>query len=489
MERQVACHAADPETVAKTRKLVEYVLRFVRNTHTPVRDCGKCNSVLWLADVPEGVIRENVARGRVLMEVAYRPSRPAPEPPAELEGWVAPEKASTPSEEDPPLAETGPGRAWADAGGDQSEAWEVRREEASEVLRAYTAWLPRWRRWSAAEREAAPYRELHKELHRIAVRVREDEESVEAVLAVGLLTIGSRREGARVRRHLLTVPVQIDVAPETARITVSISENRSARLEDGDFLGRDDGYSTELLSPVRSRVEDEDALPLTDAAQRVLKEWAGRAFGPERPVQGDFDWRRPRPADMEVPAVRVRQAPALILRPRSQGAMVSFYESIKEQLSRPGAESPLGLARCLFSLEPRQRMAWGARKGRRTVPALGAVPLFPLPANKRQLEVLEQLQRDTGGVVQGPPGTGKTHTIANLISALLADGRRVLVTSEKAQALRVLRDQIPPAPVAVRLPGGPPSGRRGRPGAVDPHALTGERRVLRGEPHRDDRAT
>ncbi|MEV0974964.1 AAA domain-containing protein [Microtetraspora glauca] len=42
------------------------------------------------------------------------------------------------------------------------------------------------------------------------------------------------------------------------------------------------------------------------------------------------------------------------------------------------------------------------------------------------------------------PGTGKTHSIANLLSALLAQGQRVLVTSQKAQALRVLRDKLPP---------------------------------------------
>ena len=49
-------------------------------------------------------------------------------------------------------------------------------------------------------------------------------------------------------------------------------------------------------------------------------------------------------------------------------------------------------------------------------------------------------------VAQAPlitPGTGKTHTIANLISALLARGQRVLVTSQKDQALKVLRDKIP----------------------------------------------
>ncbi|MFE0697350.1 AAA domain-containing protein [Streptomyces sp. NPDC058869] len=47
--------------------------------------------------------------------------------------------------------------------------------------------------------------------------------------------------------------------------------------------------------------------------------------------------------------------------------------------------------------------------------------------------------------MQGPPGTGKTHTIANLVSALLAQGQRVLVTSARDQALTVLRDKLPPA--------------------------------------------
>ncbi|WP_248492068.1 AAA domain-containing protein [Tsukamurella sp. PLM1] len=51
---------------------------------------------------------------------------------------------------------------------------------------------------------------------------------------------------------------------------------------------------------------------------------------------------------------------------------------------------------------------------------------------------------DSGVVVEGPPGTGKTHTIANLLSALLAKGQRVLVVSEKAQALAVLEDKLPP---------------------------------------------
>ncbi|MGH3779492.1 MAG: AAA domain-containing protein [Pseudonocardiaceae bacterium] len=69
--------------------------------------------------------------------------------------------------------------------------------------------------------------------------------------------------------------------------------------------------------------------------------------------------------------------------------------------------------------------------------------MFPLPANTEQARVMELLRTETGVVVQGPPGTGKTHTIANLVSALLARRQRVLVTSQKDQALRVLRTKIP----------------------------------------------
>jgi len=78
---------------------------------------------------------------------------------------------------------------------------------------------------------------------------------------------------------------------------------------------------------------------------------------------------------------------------------------------------------------------------------------FPKPFNREQVEVVQRLERRSGVVVQGPPGTGKTHTIANIISHYLATGRRVLVTSQRAPALKVLRHQLPAAirPLAVSL--------------------------------------
>jgi len=63
-------------------------------------------------------------------------------------------------------------------------------------------------------------------------------------------------------------------------------------------------------------------------------------------------------------------------------------------------------------------------------------------ANREQLEVAKRLTRHGCVVVQGPPGTGKTHTIANLLGHLLANGKRVLVTAHTPKALRVLRHKV-----------------------------------------------
>src|SRR6202011_4730226 len=68
---------------------------------------------------------------------------------------------------------------------------------------------------------------------------------------------------------------------------------------------------------------------------------------------------------------------------------------------------------------------------------------FPTAFNDDPAQIIRRLEKADGLVVQGPPGTGKTHTIANIISHMLATGRRVLVVSHGETALRVIRDQLP----------------------------------------------
>ena len=62
--------------------------------------------------------------------------------------------------------------------------------------------------------------------------------------------------------------------------------------------------------------------------------------------------------------------------------------------------------------------------------------LFSKPANQEQYEIAARLGMSNAVMVQGPPGTGKTHTIANLLGYLLAQGKTVLVTAHTTKAGR-----------------------------------------------------
>ncbi|MDX2247967.1 MAG: AAA domain-containing protein [Bacteroidia bacterium] len=79
--------------------------------------------------------------------------------------------------------------------------------------------------------------------------------------------------------------------------------------------------------------------------------------------------------------------------------------------------------------------------------------LFPLPYNDEQLSIAQQLLRQDAVTVQGPPGTGKSHTIANLASHFVAEGKSILIVSKNAKALEVIKGKLPPAirPLAVAL--------------------------------------
>ncbi|MBK4736790.1 AAA domain-containing protein [Noviherbaspirillum pedocola] len=68
---------------------------------------------------------------------------------------------------------------------------------------------------------------------------------------------------------------------------------------------------------------------------------------------------------------------------------------------------------------------------------------FPMPYNDEQVSIVQKLESNDGVVVQGPPGTGKTHTIANVISHYLTQGKRVLVTAKGESALAVLQEKLP----------------------------------------------
>lgn len=63
-------------------------------------------------------------------------------------------------------------------------------------------------------------------------------------------------------------------------------------------------------------------------------------------------------------------------------------------------------------------------------------------ADHSQLRALVAARSGRDLVIHGPPGTGKSQTIVNIISNLMAHGKRVLFVSEKSVALNVVKERL-----------------------------------------------
>ncbi|WP_243794031.1 AAA domain-containing protein [Saccharopolyspora gloriosae] len=208
-------------------------------------------------------------------------------------------------------------------------------------------------------------------------------------------------------------------------------------MEDRELFEGQPVYRADRVREAKENILGSETSPLSERSIGELRNWLGLAL--------DTPWEESTAGVREVlPGTPTFSASAaLILRPRNKVLLAEAYRRIGEMLRSPDCPVPVGLAQLVVDTERGQRADWLGSQGATSGDLLGADPLFPLPANAEQSRVIELLRSETGVVVQGPPGTGKTHTIANLISALLARGQRVLVTSQKDQALRVLRDKIP----------------------------------------------
>ncbi|MEV6946952.1 AAA domain-containing protein [Streptomyces sp. NPDC051172] len=433
-------HASDPDVIGQTVGLINFLRDVVHSSHQRQRD-DRGRDRVWLARLPESVRRPAPRDDGVLLALDHVPQSTPPDLPASLDGWVDPARCHDPERGDPPLAAQGPQdpghelERVTDRSERQEEEGVVRREEAADVLRAYGTWLDRWRRWAERERAQRPLRELYDRLYTWHQKLAQEDDRTELVLGIGLLTWSDPNEDT-VHRHLLTYRAETSVDRRTAKLTVRLSSEGALRLEDQDFLDSDDGWVRERGAALAEEIAAQALDPFGPEALEQLAQWQERAT--TRPMGFSAEWEPPRAPE---PGARLTYAPALVMRPRNLNALLRFYDQIAETVVSEG-HAPLGLAQMVLTLEAEQRSAWGRDQ---KASLFSDDHLFPGKTNAQQRGVLGRLDHDTGVVVQGPPGTGKTHTIANLVSALLAQGQRVLVTSARDQPLTVLRDKLPPA--------------------------------------------
>jgi hypothetical protein len=249
--------------------------------------------------------------------------------------------------------------------------------------------------------------------YRVLRALAEAPEDTELVLGAGLLTW--RSGTARVRDHLLTTPVRVEVDTKTERVDVVLGAETS--LRDADLLSAQAGFDKARTEWVGDAVRTGQGFGLRASVADVLRKWCELAF--DEPAVFREDWTALADGGYQGASPRVRLAPALVLRKRERAGVLDYFDAILADLARPGATVPAGL----------RHLVTGAPTPARPV----RDPLFPLPAEPAERQIMAGL-RDALPV----QGRLTSRSLANLGAALLAEGQRVLFVTP-----RNVRDVLP----------------------------------------------
>ncbi|MFC5602687.1 AAA domain-containing protein [Sporosarcina koreensis] len=272
---------------------------------------------------------------------------------------------------------------------------------------------------------------LYDQLYRIYQDLQNNSELLELVVSVGLLRWKQDNKN-EVERHLLTSEVELHFHKESGEMVITPSSKGLLFEFEEDMLLVEDRLSGEELREVQSLLKlfYEEA-NIKDKFPQVLTNIVNALDS-----RGVFEnsLRIPNRTN-EGPLVSI--SPAFVLRKKSQKSIQHACEKAIEQLQEmEDIAVPENMANMFNEIvEDEAEESDAFREADEFY--------FPLASNEEQNRIISSLTHKSSVLVQGPPGTGKTHTIANLTSHLLATGHRVLITSQTAKALSVLKSKLP----------------------------------------------
>lgn len=348
------------------------------------------------------------------LEVRRASRTAAPSPPELIEDWVKPGWRELENDIDirsKRTVETEDGTVLERFGDD---------ENRKQALRG---WKEKRDQWIEEERPARKALQLFEQLYGLHGRLDREAEQFELILGNGLLNWRVKDGG--VHHPVLDRRLQLTFDPEIPAFTIQESEPDS-ELYSSLFRVLPD-VDGEAIAGLREELEQGNFHPVGEEdtngfLRKLVHTLSSEGQYKEEPVDGENDYPR-----------LVRE-PTLYLRKRVLG----FATAIEGVLDRIEEDEPP--PRPLQDVAGVQRASGDGEQEEKASEAPEL--LLSKPANKEQRRVAERLERHGAVVVQGPPGTGKTHTIANLMGHLLAQGKSILVTSHTSKALRRVREQV-----------------------------------------------
>ncbi|GEL78694.1 AAA domain-containing protein [Tenuibacillus multivorans] len=305
-------------------------------------------------------------------------------------------------------------------------------EDDEERVKLYHYFISKWKEWAENLKEKKKLEKLYNEFFDLVSRFDREGESLELVFGRGILTWKHPdKKIGLIRSPLITQKLELDLDAEKGIITASrIDEMNNVEREmlSGVSLPNKNRVDEILNSLKTFDIKDDISDLLTQLVHTIDANGEYKEFN----------------EDMEI-----RNTPIIyddtvfIFRVKNTRVLRDDLENIIEQIDSGKLEMNEAV-KSILGDKVEQKVINDADSNNNHVNKFTKNQLFfPLEYNEQQKEIVKRIERNYGVTVQGPPGTGKTHTIANLVSHFLAEGKRVLITSQKESPLRVLKSKIP----------------------------------------------
>ena len=431
------------ETRARILQVFRYLKALNEHRNPVARQIDSQQFRLWMRELPEHTSIHKTLRKvpqqvqstdadheeRPMLTVTRPTFTPCPPPPDEIREWIIGDW------ENPRIGSV----KWKTSRNieitndhTEIESFDSEREREESLEK----WISQRNLWCENELPALQAKHVFDQLYELYLRLGKDSEKAELVLGNGILSCLAQ-EGATYFPVLLK-RVELAFDPSVPEFTVldtdSALELNITLLQSLSIINQqafrhfaDDFRAGAANGSIGSGVTH----PLDEEVNGLLKVMAGQLSG-----NGQFvEYNRP---DRDCTDFTVGNWPVLFVRPRSQGFGRAIVDVLDGLATRPTFCD--ALTRIVGTHSNREHLHEDFVPDETREPESSV--LFGKKANKEQLKIAQRLERFGSVLVQGPPGTGKSHTIANLIGHLLAEGKSILVTSHTTKALRVLHGQI-----------------------------------------------
>ena len=415
-------------------KVFEFLKTYLDLRYPQALDITQQMRVLWLNDLPQHesieIFRPNQGPEPASEEdsdIVLRISRPGltpcPTPPAAIAAWLKPgwQEIDT-------SAEVQPSRTM----GEKNGSTRIERfEDVPQRPAVFRKWQEQRAEWQRRERPVRRALGVFQTVYEwFGIHEREAEQ-IELLVGDGLLNCPA--EAGAFNHHVLLQRLELEFYPEKGNPQFVFRKREQPPELYVEFLRLLPEANHQQIAKCVEELKLSELSPLdqqeTDGFLRRLIygifPGAGEMLAPHEQPNG------------EQPTIR--RAPVIFMRQRRPG-VENVFDMVREDIGKRTEFSAalmqiVGLGGSRLPASPETAALSPARGEDANI-------LLSKPANKEQLEIARQLAKRDCVVVQGPPGTGKTHTIANLLGHLLAQGKRVLVTAHTPKALRVLREKV-----------------------------------------------